>query len=258
MSQNKTVIQGLEPNDSFGRNNNTNQSHSFYSRGASSPSKGTVVPGMMNQQGPQAPHAEDGPVQTPNSSKRAIHPGKPVVGFLYSISRTPLGEYWPLVIGKNTIGQGADNDIVLGEGTVSSTHAVIVTRQVKSGLIAAISDTQSTNGTKINGDMIGFTAEPCNDGDIITIGNNYEFLLTLIDTASKGLTVSNEFIAVNDEEDDNDDTEDLPNFDPHNTSHGFYPSEGSQWQPVRPTAPGGTVGLDGSTPGINHGGTVSM
>ncbi len=256
MSQNKTVIQGLEPNDYLGKNNNNNQSQSFYARGNSSASKGTVVPGMMNQQTSQASYPEEGSASSP-ASQRVIHPGKPVVGFLYSISRTPLGEYWPLVIGKNTIGQGPDNDIVLGEGTVSSNHAVIVTRQVKSGLIAAISDTQSTNGTKINGDMIGFTAEPCNDGDIITIGNNYEFLLTLIDTAKNGLSVSKDFVAVNVEEED-DDTDGLPDFDPHRTSHGFYPGGGSQWHSGATQPAGGTVGLDGSTPNINHGGTVSM
>lgn len=49
--------------------------------------------------------------------------GKPIVGFLYSISRTGIGEYWPLHIGQNIIGNGPDCDIVLGEGTVSHKHA---------------------------------------------------------------------------------------------------------------------------------------
>lgn len=260
MSQNKTVIQGLEPNDSPGRFNNQH-SHNLYSRGTNSPAKGTVVPGMMNSQNTQSASRDEEYAQhTSASPKRQAHPGKPVVGFLYSVSRTPLGEYWPLVMGKNTIGQSADNDIVLGEGTVSSNHAIIVTRQVKSGLIAAISDTQSTNGTKINGEMIGFVAEPCNDGDIITIGNNYEFLLTLIDTASKGLSVSQDFIPVDVNVDDDDDDDDIPAFDPHNTRHGFGTNNvnGSQWIPMGNQGTAGTVGLDGSTSSNNRGGTVSM
>ena len=36
--------------------------------------------------------------------------GKPVVGFLYSISKTAAGEFWPIHIGQNTIGQN-----ILGE-----------------------------------------------------------------------------------------------------------------------------------------------
>lgn len=259
MSQNKTVIQGLEPETNNG-GAPSGAGHNFYSRGnsRSSSARGTVVPGMMDVQA-EFQNVSSGPVKP--QSRRVIQPGKPIVGFLYSISRTPMGEYWPLQMGRNSIGQAEDSDIFLAEGTISTNHAVIVTRQVKSGIIAAITDSQSTNGTMINGEPIGFSAEECHDGDIITIGNNYQFLLILIDAAKIGLSVSKDFVAV-EVEDESDDLEDVPSFkagdtrpggfDPYNDGPATWGNNGG-YSPA-----GGTVGLDGSVSGGNHGGTVPM
>lgn len=255
MSQNKTVIQGLEPD-------NNPQSHpsggygsggnSFYSRNSRPQGKpGTFVPGMgggTQQAYHSATVEQQSGVQQP--IRKTVHPGKPVVGFLYSVSRTPAGEFWPVQIGRNTIGQSSDNDIRLPEGTVSASHAVLVTRQVKGHIIAAITDAMSTNGTMINGETIGFTAESCKNGDIITIGTNYQLLLILIDAAQLGLSVSDDFIPVESEEDESED--DIPSFDPNSTRPGGYYSE----EGYRPS--GGTVGLDGNIAGSDRGGTVSM
>lgn len=259
MSQNKTVIQGLEPETNAG-GAPSGASPNFYSRGNSRPSsaRGTVVPGMMEAQtSPQNVSSE--PVKA--QSRKVVQPGKPVVGFLYSISRTPMGEYWPLQMGRNTIGQAEDSDILLAEGTVSTNHAVIVTRQVKNGIIAAITDSQSTNGTMINGEPIGFSAEECHDGDIITIGNNYQFVLILIDAAKRGLSVSKDFIPV-DIETETDELDDVPSFSPGATRPGGfdpYNDGPTAWGNNGGYSPaGGTVGLDGSMSGGNHGGTVPM
>lgn len=261
MSQNKTVIQGLEPETSMG-NGSFGTTPNFYSRSNShsASARGTVVPGMMDNTSTGSQNVGPEPVKP--QPRKVAQPGKPVVGFLYSISRTPMGEYWPLQMGRNTIGQGVDNDILLAEGTVSTNHAVIVTRQVKNGIIAAITDSQSTNGTMINGEPIGFSAEECHDGDVITIGNNYQFVLILIDAAKMGLSVSKDFISV-DVESDSDDTDDIPpfspgatrpgGFDPFNDGPTAWGNNGGGYSPV-----GGTVGLDGSTSGGNHGGTVPM
>lgn len=259
MSQNKTVIQGLEPETNAG-GNFAGTSPNFYSRGNTHPSaRGTVVPGMMDaQNGNQSVDSE--PVRP--QQHKAVQPGKPIVGFLYSISHTPMGEYWPLQMGRNTIGQGENNDILLAEGTVSTNHAVIVTRQVKNGIIAAITDSQSTNGTMINGEPIGFSAEECHDGDIITIGNNYQFVLILIDATKRGLSVSKDFIAV-DIAPSSEELDDVPSFspgatrpggfDPYNDGPTAWGKTGGGYSPA-----GGTVGLDGSMSGGNHGGTVPM
>jgi len=254
MSQNKTVIQGLEAADT----NIGGGARNFYARGENSnPAKGTVVPGM-NFQNPGNPTTQ--PIENPAQPKAMS--GKPVVGFLYSVSKSPFAEYWPLHLGRNTIGQSTDSDIVLTEGTVSASHATIIVRQGKSGLIAAIKDTESTNGTFINNEPIDFAAEECHNGDIITIGQNYQLLFILIDAAKLGLATSKDFIQAATQEPE-DEFPEVPSFGSHTTQPGgFDPAVGSQWgnndfyTGGNPT--GGTVGMDGSTPNINHGGTVPM
>lgn len=255
MSQNKTVIQGLEPETPFNGSSSTNPSQNFYSRGSRPITRGTVVPGMQEAM-PEAPTSTT--IGNTPQAHRTIQSGKPVVGFLYSVSRSPMGEFWPIQMGKNTIGQSSENDIILAEGTVSSKHAVIVTRPGKNGVIAAIKDSESTNGTKINGEPIDFAAEECHDGDIITIGNNYQFLFILIDAAKMGLAPVKEFIPIEVAE-EHDEEDEIPPFVPGGATRpgGFDPfNGGSSWGGG--TASNGTVGMDGSTSGNNHGGTIPM
>lgn len=260
MSQNKTVIQGLEPETNFGGAPNGASSNNFYSRGnQSSAARGTVVPGMMEAQA--GTPTGNAPASAPQPRK-AVQPGKPIVGFLYSISRTRVGEFWPIQLGKNTIGQAEGNDILLPEGTISSNHAVLLTRQGKNGIIASIKDDQSTNGTKINGEPLDFGAEECHDGDIITVGNNYELLLVLIDTEKRGLKPAEDFIPV-EMETASEEPEDIPpfpggmtrpgGFDPYNDGPTAWGNNGGGYSPV-----GGTVGMDGSVSGGSHGGTIPM
>jgi hypothetical protein len=107
----------------------------------------------------------------------------------------------------------------------------------------------------INGEPIGFSAEECHNGDVITIGSNYELLLVLIDAGKLGLSVSKDFVPVAQDEDE-DDAPDVPHFDSGATRGGFYGNSGPVWGGG--TAPaGGTVGLDGSVSG-GHGGTVPL
>lgn len=259
MSQKKTVIQGLELENNFNDAPKGASSSNFYSReNRHSAARGTIVPGMEgNQVG--RPVENTDPVSHPR--KPAQH-GKPIVGFLYSISRNRAGEYWPIQLGKNTIGQDENNDVMLAEGTVSSSHAVLLTRQGKNGIIASIKDDQSTNGTKINGEPLDFGAEECHDGDIITIGNNYELLLVLIDSEKRGLKPSDDFITV-EMETEPEEPEDIPpfpggatrpgGFNPYTDGPTAWGSNGGGYSPA-----GGTVGMDGSVSGGGHGGTIPM
>ena len=114
---------------------------------------------------------------------------KPIVGFLYSVSKTSAGEYWPLHVGSNSIGRSQDNDVCLSETTVSSQHAVLVVRQMKNPekIIASICDSRSTCGTMINGESLGFDPRECFNGDVITIGEHYDLYFILIDFSSKSL-----------------------------------------------------------------------
>ncbi|MBP3790130.1 MAG: FHA domain-containing protein [Prevotella sp.] len=258
MSQNKTVIQGLEPDNSsqpYGMGGNGNSQ--FYNRQANmggSASRGTVVPGMGGYQ--QQPAQGGQPVQTVQQ-QQPRNLGKPMVGLLYSVSRTAAGEYWPLQIGQNTIGSNPNCDIQLPEGTVSAEHAVLVVRKMKNPekVIASISDARSTNGTMLNGVSLGFSAEECKNGDIITIGDNYELYLVLLDAASLGLKVKESFIPIETEE-----PAGPMSFDPNATQMQQFGPDPSFYggQAGGGFAQGGTVGLDGSSAFGAKGGTVGI
>ncbi len=250
MSQNKTVVPGLEPEAYAGGGAPAGGNSNFYARGANQVQNGTVVPGMMNSPIPDPTVA--------SQPKKVLNTGKPTVGFLYSVSRTPLGEYWPLQMGRNTIGQSFESDIMLLEGTVSQNHAVIITRAGKNGIIAAIKDTESTNGTLINGEPIDFEATECHNGDVITIGNNYQFLFILIDAASIGLAPNKDFIPVDAMQPEEEPLDDAPSFENETgiPAGGFTPYNDGTASWGAPA--GSTVGLDGSKTSDGHGGTVPM
>lgn len=116
----------------------------------------------------------------------------PVVGFLFSISRRGITEYWTLHIGRNTIGRSNDNDIILSENSVSSSHAVIDILRTNE-LKVFVWDAGSSKGTIINGVLINFNSRECNNGDIIEIGN-YQLYLIIIDSDKIGLKVSDKFV----------------------------------------------------------------
>lgn len=248
MSQNKTVVPGMEGANSY--------STAFYSKNAKEGihSKGTVVPGM--EQGSSNGN------QSLNSNLSHSH-GKPVAGFLYSISRQGIGEYWPLYQGQNTIGSSPNCDVYLREGTVSGEHAVLVVRKMKNPekTIASISDARSTNGTMINGESLGFAAVECFNGDIITIGENYELVVILVDVKALGLKVATNFIPIQE------------GYSTHNVDKAYESNEPTQFggykQPYFGTGfddypphfhdgvgTDGTVGLDGND--IVSGGTIGM
>ncbi len=117
---------------------------------------------------------------------------KPIYGFLYSVSKDNCGEYWPLYLGANTIGRSADVNVCLSEASVSSQHATLVIRQMQNkgedaGLFVFIQDTGSMCGTLVNGTTLDFNPRECKNGDIITIGENYELYFILIEPKAIGL-----------------------------------------------------------------------
>lgn len=257
MSQNKTVVPGMES----GNFHDKEQSSDFYSRGtnARATAKGTVVPGMdsgynTNQRSQSSTTGE--------SSHPSNQSGKPVAGFLYSISRQGIGEYWPLYLGQNTVGSSPKCSICLREGTVSGEHAVLVVRKMKNPekTIASISDTRSTNGTMLNNESLGFSAAECFNGDIITIGENYELVLLLIDTKALGLRVSENFIPIENQP-ENIEPQGSDPYSPGFTQAGdMYPPKFQNSQDAYNDYAGnngGTVGMDGSN-GIKSGGTVGI
>lgn len=264
MSQNKTRVPGLEPEGSnFYGGQQQQSAGNFYSRRSGAASHGTVVPGMTTPNRAENEESSRSMKAEPQVKGHPLQLGKPIVGFLYSISRTPAGEFWPLQVGPNKIGTDPSSDILLPEGTVSQDHAVLVIRKLKSSgnVIASITDAQSTNGTMLNGESLGFNPVECHNGDKIIIGENYELILFLIDTTELGLSVSENFIPL---ETDAEDENDMP--DPLNGLNGNTNPFGESVYGGSPVPPpfgggfssGGTVGLDGSNDMGNKGGTRSI
>lgn len=146
----------------------------------------TFVPGMQEN----APGVAENNIVKPKDNT-------PVIGFLYSISRKGIGEYWPLHLGTNTIGRTNDNDIVLLEKSVSEHHATLSIKQMKSTgkLIASIRDVGSKNGMYLNDEELDYDNHTCKLNDIITVGSCYKLLLILIDAADYGLSVAEDFMA---------------------------------------------------------------
>lgn len=170
MGNNKTVCPGME-------RAYTNSSNDFNQQDMNT-SQGTRFPNSFNF-----------------STSQQMQNQKPIVGFLYSVSRTSAGEYWPLRIGSNSIGRSQECDICLAESTVSSQHAILVVRQMKNPekIIASICDARSTCGTMINGESLGFDSRECFNGDVITIGEHYDLYFILIDAKQIGLSTSCDF-----------------------------------------------------------------
>ena len=123
---------------------------------------------------------------------------KPIMGMLFSVSKTNNGEFWPVYVGPNTIGKAANNSVCLSEQTVSENHATLVVRKMMnngqdSGVFVFIQDTGSIYGTQINGVTLDFNPRECKNGDIITIGENYQLYFVLLDHESLGLHKSDNF-----------------------------------------------------------------
>ena len=215
MSSNKTIIPGME--DAYTEQPNFGKQTTKVQDGTCIPNPFGTVPitvGVKNQ--------------------------KPIVGFLYSISKSASGEFWPLRIGSNSIGRSAECDISLCEATVSEQHAVLVVRQMKTPekIIASICDARSTCGTMINGESLGFEQRECFNGDIITIGEHYDLYFILIDAKQIGLNVSRDFMGT------------------QAISDGSHPSTPNVNPYAAPVFNNGTLGFDADNSNPQSGGTV--
>lgn len=145
---------------------------------------GTYVPGMSENVVDEMPPA-----------KKSTN-GEPVVGFLYSISRMGIGEYWPLHLGANTIGRSSNCDVQLKEMSVSDKHATLNVKRMKStnALIASVRDTGSKTGMYLNDEELDYDNHACKNGDVLTIGTCYQLLVMLVNANEYGLSVAENFM----------------------------------------------------------------
>jgi hypothetical protein len=233
MSSNKTIIPGME--DAYTEQPNFGKQNTKVQDGTCVPNPFGTVPNSAN---------------VPNQ--------KPVIGFLYSISKSGSGEYWPLRIGSNTIGRADNCNVSLSEATVSEQHAVLVVQQMKNPekVIAWINDSGSTCGTMINGESLGFDRRECFNGDIITIGEHYDLYFILIDAKQIGLNVCRDFISTQPAARMGNRPQNFGNPYAAPTNNHF--TQGYEPENVNPQ--GGTIGLDETEnkPTTKPGGTIFM
>jgi hypothetical protein len=104
----------------------------------------------------------------PSSGSRG---SSPLAGFLVSFSGDANGAFWPLRMGRTRLGSGGDCDIQLTLEGISSQHANINVHDNKGQLKIWITDQDSMNGTRVNGDSIFNEKPDLSHGDVIGIGD---------------------------------------------------------------------------------------
>lgn len=170
--------------------------NSFYRRsGLVKDTDRTYVPDLYRQCADEL-RAEEQHSTSP-ASRSYVLQSRPIVGVLFSISAGSDGELFPLYIGRNLIGRDEDSDVCLREGSVSGSHAILLARKQfnevgEEEVTIAITDNNSSCGTRVNGIDISYEKVNCHHGDIITIGENYQLLLSLFNIADR-LEVSPRF-----------------------------------------------------------------
>jgi hypothetical protein len=108
-----------------------------------------------------------------NVIKENTRVARKIIGWIISYSHDSMGMDFRLFEGNNTIGRDASNTITIGNDTaISGKHVTILFRLNK----CYIKDEMASNGTFINGDLIG-VGQPCelNDGDVIGLGSTTTF-----------------------------------------------------------------------------------
>jgi pSer/pThr/pTyr-binding forkhead associated (FHA) protein len=117
---------------------------------------------------PPPPQMQAPPVQAP--PQLSPEGRRPLIGFLVSFQDDPLGKFWPLYQGKNTVGRaetGQKVDIEIAHGTTSTRHATIEC----DGPRIVLTDLGSTNGTFHNEEAIGFQGRrDLRNGDKVRFG----------------------------------------------------------------------------------------
>lgn len=143
-----------------------------------------------------------GPAHSAND-KRVSHidlQERPVAGVLYSVSQDSLGEIFPIYVGRNTIGSHHESDVYLSEQTISSNHAVMLVRvinnQGKRIVTMSLTDYDSEFGTSVNGVRLGYDSKLLQGGEIIQIGNAYQFVFFPFDAEAFGLAQIDYFAAI--------------------------------------------------------------
>jgi pSer/pThr/pTyr-binding forkhead associated (FHA) protein len=90
----------------------------------------------------------------------------PVVGWLVALDGEQKGEDFRIRDGPNVLGSGAECEIQIRDGTISSRHASLRCKDMKFYL----TDLDSTNGTYLNHSSEAIAREELRDNDVVRLG----------------------------------------------------------------------------------------
>lgn len=146
----------------------------------------TIPPEHSYDQRTPVPSDAKMPMQQPAQGQRVlVMQERVLVGVLYSISRGIIGEIFPLYLGRNIIGMSEKCDVRLQETTVSPEHAILhVKKHESEGVVhyeATVTDFNSMYGTAVNGVDGRYDSLDVNDGDVMSVGAHYKFLVRFFD-----------------------------------------------------------------------------
>lgn len=192
MSQNKTIV----PDSNFDNSQDTG-GYDIYAdlyrpSSATSNNRTFIVGGPAEEPdfGQAASIGKEPAATTQDSLRNISMQPRVVVGVLFSVSRSMLGEIFPIYMGHNAIGSDPGCDIRLTERTVSSNQAILSVRQegVYDECIMTLTDHGSTHGTMVNNTDCRYETLQVRDNDIVSIGRHYKFIVKLFDPKRHGLT----------------------------------------------------------------------
>lgn len=192
MSQNKTIVPGVDYENLSNTELDDSLYGSLYSRSEESDNR-TYIPDVskpLGELGQEVMPQREPSLGKTEENRQVSLQNRVVVGVLFSISRGLFGEMFPLYLGRNVIGQTANCDICLREKSVSSEHAILYIRKEgnPAQLNMTITDYNSTYGTTVNEMDARYETLPVNENDVLTIGKHYQFLVKIFDVEKAKLT----------------------------------------------------------------------
>lgn len=147
------------------------------------------TPTVGGDRGASVPPTQDERRESlPTPARSVLASARPLGAFLVSFQYEPLGTFWPIAVGANSIGRAGGHaglDVAIADATISSLHATLhVVRDelvVGAAIVSAsIEDPGSRNGTFVNGNRLApGVRTQLRHGDKLKIGG-YETTVVLV------------------------------------------------------------------------------
>lgn len=229
MSQNKTIVPGVNYDNSGSNEYEEAIYGNLYSRSSNTDDNRTYIAGqpakVSNGNEATATHDQGfGGIGMPYNRQRHIAmQERMVVGCLFSISKSLLGEIYPLYLGRNIIGSSSGCDICLKEKTISPEHAILYIRKEErpSSYNITLTDYNSEYGTAVNGNDGRYETLAIKENDVITVGRHYKLLIKTFNSEEAGLDEDTDFEEIDIQ--DNINTQNIYNNSaPPAVSNDFY------------------------------------